>query len=172
MGKPLLELMLPTVVYLPRKTIKDKVWYVNLNNYRGCHPHILSETKELYHEEVRKVLAEIPGILYDPRYDGALAHPWLITPIGSPFRPVIMEYTLLIHNAIRRDTMNVVSIVSKYAEDALVQFGVLTDDDITTVRGHVCRAMRVVMPKGKRNLPSLVHLRIWDVNTWGNGVLI
>ena len=47
-GEPLLRLLLPLAVTLPRKRKADCKFILNLNNYRNSHFQILNQAKQLY----------------------------------------------------------------------------------------------------------------------------
>lgn len=98
-------LISPLRVYLPRKTMDDKSWILNLNNYRNAPHFILNDTKKLYKQFMRNQIEELPFL-----------------------NKVAVRFTLFPKTKRKTDTPNVCSIHDKYFMDALVEFKRLTDD--------------------------------------------
>lgn len=90
---------------------KAKKFILNLNVYRNAHHMTLSKSKSLYSEIVKGILGET----------------------DSKFTKVKIIYTLYPKDRRRKDLSNVCSIVDKYVCDALVEKGILPDDDYTVV---------------------------------------
>jgi hypothetical protein len=117
-----MKLTLPLSVVMPRKTKKDKVFYLNVNTYRNAHYRVLDAAKKLYEDEVLNALLD-----YDPTRR-----------VTEFFRgPNKLTYTLfppsVASNRIQ-DLANVLPIVQKFTDDALITFGVLQDDNLNVVR--------------------------------------
>ena len=107
-----MTITLPLSVTLPRKTKADKVWILNLNSYRNAHYHILSDAKETWKSIV---MASLQG-------SGVLCGD---LPNCPPYR---FTYTLFPNSNRRTDLANVLSIVQKFTDDALVEYGIIPDD--------------------------------------------
>jgi hypothetical protein len=112
-----MKLILPLCVVLPRKTKADKKFYLNLNLYRNAHFHILNEAKRLYKEDVLVALNKAGYFS-----DGLKLKP-----------PLRFTYTLFPPTAGRYDLGNTLPIVQKFTDDALIDFGLLVDDDVTVI---------------------------------------
>lgn len=92
---------------------KNRKFILNLNVYRNAHHRVLAVAKRLYHDEVCKLLAHQP-------------------PIPTPVR---LEWTYYAPTRRRVDVDNPLSIVTKFTCDALVELGILPDDDYQHVLG-------------------------------------
>jgi len=103
---------------MPRRTKKDKRVYLNLNTYRNLHYRLNNEAKRKYKVTVSALVdgMELPG--------------------NPPYR---ITYTL--YPASRRtiDVSNVCCIVDKFFCDALVEIGMLPDDNVQYVPEVVYR---------------------------------
>jgi len=106
-------LSLPLKVSLPRKN-KDRVFILNLNTYRNTHHMILNPAKVLYKDQV--------ALAYAMARARKLPEP--------PYR---FTYTVFPANRRAFDLGNVCSIIQKFTDDALIQMGVLTDDNYKVV---------------------------------------
>lgn len=98
-------------VTVPLRIPKNKrgdLWTLNLNSYRNEHHRVLHLTKKAYTELCLELIKEanIP-----------------------PLHKVRMEVLWFPKTKRRSDVGNVCSIVSKYFDDALVESGLLPDDD-------------------------------------------
>ena len=102
---------LPLAILLPRKTKADKRLAMNLNVYRNTMFQILNQAKQQYKEEVADILLTIP---HDQKK---------LTP------PLLFHYTLYPKSKRMTDLGNVLSIVQKFTEDALVECGIIPDDN-------------------------------------------
>lgn len=108
------KLILPIKVTLPRKTVKDKNFILNLNTYRNTHHMILNESKHKFHAVIKKLINQ------------AFAH-------IRRMKKVRLVYTYY-HGSNRRvDIANVCSIIDKFTCDALSSENVWRDDDYKTV---------------------------------------
>ena len=119
-----MKLLLPIRVTLPRKRVADKKLSLNLNVYRNCPHFTLNDAKKVYVDIVRSAVA---------------GRKLEIKP------PLSFSYVVYPHTRRRMDLGNVLSIVQKFTEDALVELGLLTDDSFEIIRhveygyGHVDR---------------------------------
>jgi hypothetical protein len=118
-----MKISLPLTIYLPRVTMKDKSWQVNLNVYRNTHHRVLSAVKVAYKEQVM-------GALYDVSMNPARFE------LEAPYRLI---YTLYPKTKIRLDVSNVLSIVQKFTDDALVDLGYMEDDSYHFIRETIYR---------------------------------
>lgn len=89
---------------------RGEVESLNLNAYRNLHFYQLSYQKNAFHNTMKPLLSGLPKL-------------------GK----VKLHYEIHPKSKGRLDTMNVGSIVDKYFSDALVEAGVITDDDYTNV---------------------------------------
>jgi len=96
---------LPLYVMLPRKTIKDKKFILNLNTYRNTHQMILGQAKHIYADIVKGIAP----------------------PVYFNCAKVTMTYY---HGNKRRvDKSNPLSVIEKFMCDALTDIGYWEDDD-------------------------------------------
>lgn len=109
------RLILPLSVVIPRKTKEDKVFILNLNIYRNTHHMTLNQAKVAYKEQVRDALS----ICDNPK----LAE--------GPYK-----FTYTVFPATKRafDLGNVLPIIQKFCDDALIDLGVIKDDNWNVVR--------------------------------------
>ena len=95
----------PLAVFLPRKTMDDKKWILNLNNYRNAPHFLLNDTKKLYSAMMQEQILKLPVL-----------------------SKVAVRFTMFPQTRRLTDTPNVCSIHDKYFMDALVTAGKLEDD--------------------------------------------
>jgi hypothetical protein len=95
---------------------KSKKFYMNLNNYRNTHFTALNKAKKQYKLEVMKSLGVVRPLML------------------SNYKIV---YTLYAPDNRMRDLSNVLSIVDKFACDALVELKVLVDDNVGCLKSVV-----------------------------------
>jgi hypothetical protein len=100
---------LPLVVIIPRKTKENKTFALNLNIYRNSHHMTLNQAKELYGQIVKARI-------------GARSKWYPPTP------PLLFTYTVYPANNRKFDLANVLPIVQKFTDDALIEWGVIPDD--------------------------------------------
>lgn len=114
--KHIATLAAPLLVYLPRKTMDDKTWILNLNNYRNAPHFLLNDTKKLYKQVMAEQIAKLPQL-------GRIA----------------VRFRLFPKTRRKTDTPNVCSIHDKYFMDALVEANKLQDDhyDFYVETGYV-----------------------------------
>ncbi len=104
-----MKLSLPLHVVLPRKK-GDRKWILNLNTYRNTHYHVLNQVKILYFQVVGRCL-------YEDESEGR----------GNP--PFILTYTVYPANNRKFDLANVLPIIQKFTDDALIELGIISDDN-------------------------------------------
>jgi len=114
----MLTLILPLSVTLPRKTKADKVFILNLNVYRNTHHMTLNHAKVAWKDIVLDALI------------GKCVSP-------LPIAPYLFTYT--VYPATKRafDLGNVLPIIQKFTDDALIEIGVIKDDNFNHVR-EIC----------------------------------
>lgn len=126
-----MKISLPLYVMLPRKTKADKKYILNLNTYRNTHYIVSNQAKILYKEEVLWSVSRISSVESCVRSSNSM-----ITTKVLPHFPnaVKLLFTYYANSKRRIDVANPCSIIDKYATDALVELGVLPDDDVLHVR--------------------------------------
>lgn len=110
-----LKIELPLYVDVHRKKGKAKRVYSSLNVYRNLHHVTNNDAKHMYKDIVWQQLQELP----------------------TNFRlhePVTVIVTLYPPDKRERDLGNFCSVAQKYADDSVVEFGMLTDDSIKYVK--------------------------------------
>jgi hypothetical protein len=100
-----MKIVLPLSVSLPRKK-GDRAWILNLNSYRNTHFHVLNQAK-----------CEWTKTVLHAHFEG---------PDGDP--PYRFTYTVFPASNRKFDLSNVLSIVQKFTDDALIECGVIPDD--------------------------------------------
>lgn len=90
--------------------VGKKKFILNLNNYRNAHYRKLNDSKKAYKEMI-----------------------WHLLPNDPISAPVELIYTYFHGNGRKLDVSNVCSIIDKYTCDALVEKGVLAEDNIDHV---------------------------------------
>jgi len=118
-----LKISLPLVIHFPRVTMKNKPFHMNLNVYRNTHHRELNDAKVIYKEHVWGIVMEA----------GLRASEFKLTP------PLRMVYTLYPKTKREVDVSNVLSIVQKFTDDALVELGFIEDDNYKIIRESVYR---------------------------------
>jgi hypothetical protein len=105
-------LSLPLQVILPRKK-QARIFVLNLNIYRNTHYIVLNQAKALYKEQVEQAVKE-----------------WESEQIIESFTPpFIFTYTVYPANNKAFDLANVLPIVQKFTDDALISLGIIRDDN-------------------------------------------
>ena len=89
-----------------------KKFYLNMNVYRNTHFHVLDNAKKKFKENLFRDYPELLKIKAET---------------------VRVSYMVIAGTKRKFDTMNVVAVVDKFFLDALVQGGVIPDDDYTVV---------------------------------------
>jgi len=100
------RIILPLSVTIPRKTKADKVFMLNLNIYRNCHHMTLNQAKVLWSSIV-------------------LHAPFVGGDVEAPYHFI---YTVYPSSGRKFDLSNVLSVVQKFTDDALIECGVIEDD--------------------------------------------
>ena len=100
---------------VPLKVKKNasQFFHLNLNNYRNTHYRVLHKVKKDYQNLIRPHIKEEFAKRDNKQFDKAI-HMW---------------YTIYLGSKRRLDIANVYSIVDKFLCDALVEEGVIKDDD-------------------------------------------
>jgi hypothetical protein len=101
-------LSIPLSITIPRKTKAPKKVALNLNIYRNTHHMTLNQAKSAIKEHVRREIGRIGNIGPGPWEFIYTIYP----PTGRAF-----------------DLGNVGSIVQKFTDDALVELGIIKDDN-------------------------------------------
>ncbi|MFA5340284.1 MAG: hypothetical protein WC332_00765 [Clostridia bacterium] len=109
-----MKIILPLSVTIPRKTKEDRIWILNLNNYRNTHHMTLNQSKVLWKEIVNQAIPSIPII-------------------ERPEAPFLFTYTIYASSNRKFDLANVCSIIQKFTDDALIDFGVISDDSYKVI---------------------------------------
>ncbi len=107
-----MKISLPLFVWQRRKTKPDKKIYLNKNVERNMHHAVYNKIKQEYKDIVRLAIVEAG-------YD--LDRPLLV--------PLRLSYTLYPATKRKVDISNPLSIVDKFAADALVSLGLIEDDN-------------------------------------------
>ena len=102
------KIILPLSVTIPRKTKADKVFILNLNVYRNTHHMTLNQAKIAWKDVVGRALAGIENVGY------------------CQFKFV---YTVYAASGRKFDLGNVLSVVQKFTDYALIEYGVIPDDN-------------------------------------------
>lgn len=107
-----MKIVLPLHVVLPRKK-QARLFALNLNIYRNTHYIVLNQAKALYKEKVEQAV-------FDAYEDGE-------GPRGEC--PLIFTYTVFPANNRAFDLANILPIVQKFTDDALIELGIIKDDN-------------------------------------------
>jgi len=114
-----MKIILPLSIAIPRKTKKDIIFRPNLNFYRNAHHMILSQAKIAWKENMVASVVAHDGI-------------WLSTSL-FPKPPCHLRYTIFPASGRRFDIANVLSIIQKFTDDVLVEYGYLPDDSFKII---------------------------------------
>lgn len=106
-----LKIITPFRQKVPMKRVPDKLYPINMNNYRNWHPMVENKVKDQFTKDLADQLEGIE-IEY----------------------PVEVTYQVFKPTKKRLDKMNVVSITSKYALDAISFYGCWPDDNDEVVK--------------------------------------
>lgn len=93
--------------------LRTKSYSINLNGYRNWHYRLSNDLKKAYKEYIKESIASLPEL-----------------------NKISLTYTVYGRSARRFDTMNVISITSKFFEDALVEAGKIKDDNYDYIPEH------------------------------------
>ena len=102
-----MKIILPLSVTIPRKTKADKVFTLNLNIYRNSHHMTLNQAKIAWKGIVANATQGMGNV-------------------GTG--PYNFTYTVFPATGRKFDLANVLSIVQKFTDDALIEFGFISDD--------------------------------------------
>lgn len=114
LGRVLFKIDLPLRV----QTSRYKHFILNLNQYRNLHFRSLSSAKNKYKELVLDLLSKRKHKKIN-------------------VMPLTVEYDYYHGSARRHDVLNPVSIIDKFALDALVDGGLLEDDNSNIVKQYI-----------------------------------
>lgn len=103
-----------------------KKFMLNMNDYRNTHYQVLNKAKVEYKRIMRDEILQLPKM-----------------------NVVTISYDITFSDNRRHDGMNVASITSKFFLDALVEYGVLEDDNTKHVLHEEWNACGVEKNKGK-----------------------
>ena len=103
---------LPLVIFIPRKTKEDKLFALNLNNYRNAHHFTMNNAKKIMKEIVERI---VEGVIF-------------------PDPPYIFSYTIYPESARKFDLGNVAPGIQKFTDDALVELGKIKDDNYKIIQ--------------------------------------
>jgi hypothetical protein len=109
---------MPLFVMVPRKTMPDKKYILNLNYYRNWQGHQSNIIKQTY-KELAADLCELETLRF-------------------PYR-IKIEFTLWKATARRTDRANVLSVHEKFFCDALTEFGCIPDDNDNYIESQTYR---------------------------------
>ena len=96
----------PLAVFLPRKTMEDRKWILNLNVYRNTDRFTLNNVKIAYTDAMKKQITTLPNV-------GRVA----------------VRFTLYPATRQQLDTPNICCVHDKFFMDAFVKAGKLEDDN-------------------------------------------
>ena len=100
---------LPLKIILPRVTKKDRTIMLNLNIYRNLHYIVNNQVKKAFKEQIQHKLT------------------------GLSFNRVQLHYVLYRGSARMCDVSNICCMIDKYFCDAMVESGVIEDDNYNHV---------------------------------------
>jgi len=98
--------------------VGNKHFILNLNNYRNTHYHILNKAKQNYYLIIKSILRGVERKKYNK---------------------ISIVYTLYPKTARMTDLDNVISIVQKFFQDALVKEGFIEDDNYNFIPENIQR---------------------------------
>lgn len=107
--EPIFNIELPLSVTLPRKRKADMVYRLNLNVYRNTHYHTLNQAKQLYKDQVA-------AAIYEQK----------VQPLEG-----VLRFDYCVYGKTRRafDIANVLCVVEKFTDDALIELGIIPEDN-------------------------------------------
>lgn len=112
---PFLHIDLPIRIIVPRKTMKDKLWSCNFNQYRNCNKFYLGQLKKLFYEQIKHKLPK-PGEI--------------------KFHQPTITYKFFYDTKRNTDLMNWVAVIDKFFLDILVKENIIEDDNIHHVQNY------------------------------------
>ena len=111
-----MKLLLPLTITIPRKTKADKVFALNLNTFRTAHHFVMNNAKISYRNIVQTIWHN--------------SFPYTTIPLELPLH---FTYTIFPSSGRRFDLANVLAAVQKFTDDALVELGVIPDDNYKVI---------------------------------------
>lgn len=109
-----MKIILPLFVVLPRKKSPNKIWRLGLNSYRNTHFHILNQAKTLWKDIVATALSKSDKNI-------------------TTGNLLCFRYTIYPSSNRKFDIANVCSVIDKFTCDALIEFGVISDDSYKVI---------------------------------------
>lgn len=106
-------------VLIPRKTTKDKKVSINLNTYRNLHYQVNNQCKQIAKENIKRYLQETGQDHI--RFTGQVNTTFQL------FKP----------SKRKGDKSNVYSVATKYFYDALVELGIIPDDNDDIIKQEI-----------------------------------
>ena len=106
-----MKITLPLSIVIPRKTKEDKVFALNLNVYRNAHHFVMNTAKTMWLDIV--LHAHIEGGEVEPPYK--------------------FTYTVYPENKRKFDLGNVCPAIQKFTDDALIELGIISDDNYKVI---------------------------------------
>ena len=103
-------LQLPT--YTKGRGVKKKTNLFSMNIYRNMHYQSLNKIKQDYHSEVKEWAATLPK-----------------------YKTIFPKYKIYFKGKRKKDIDNYTFPLHKFLMDALVEYGIIVDDDYTCVKG-------------------------------------
>jgi hypothetical protein len=140
-----MKIILPFSVDLPRKKGPAKTWILGLNRYRNTHHFTLNAAKIAWKENLRRAF-----------FEGDRRAPELTLYDSPPFR---FTYTAFPASNRKFDLGNVLSIVQKFTDDALIEFGIIPDDSYKVIPVVVYQFGRV--DKTNPRVELVIDSLIW-----------
>ena len=135
--KTLFKMDLPPSV----QTSKTKKFILNLNSYRNLHYRSLSSAKNKYKQLVLTKL-------YKRKHRKILK------------KPLTIQYDYWHGNARKHDVLNQISIIDKFALDALVSGGLLEDDNSDVIKQYIITDRGI----DRENPRAEMRIRSYDEN--------
>lgn len=108
-----MKIVLPLDIWMPRKTMDDKRVHLNQNWYRNAHHMVSNKVKELFKAHVLEAVKDKDGNV-------------LQLPKGGRYS---FSYRIFPESNRALDVMNPGSVIDKFTCDALVELGVIKDDN-------------------------------------------
>ncbi len=106
-----MKITLPLSIVIPRKTKADKVFAMNLNNFRNAHHFVMNTAKSMW----------LDIVLHAPIDGGEVSPPYKFT------------YTVYPGNNRKFDLGNVLPAIQKFTDDALIELGIIQDDSYKVI---------------------------------------
>ena len=121
----------PLYIELPRKTRDNKKVAINLNTYRSLHYLVNNQCKKIAKENIENYLKDTGqcGIIFT--------------------KPVDITFKIIKGSKRKLDKSNVYAVAAKYFYDALVELGVLEDDNDNFIKQETILETTVEKGEGK-----------------------